>query len=114
MTETDVKRDIAQTARAMGAKCHRLNGGRVRVKGGWMHFDEDGTPDLLTVWPNSKTLYVEVKKPGESPTAVQKLRHRELRNMGHSVVVCHSVDEFVEAAGELNLVNGGKHGTGSR
>lgn len=108
MTETDVKRDIAQTARSMGAKCHRLNGGRVRVKGGWMRFDEDGTPDLLTVWPHSKTLYVEVKKPGESATAVQKQRHRELRDMGHAVVVCHSVEEFVEAVTELRLVGNGK------
>ena len=106
MTETEIKREIAKTSRAMGAKCHRLNGGKVRVKGGWMVFDEEGTPDLLTVWPGGITMYVEVKKPGEHPSDVQMKRHRELRDMEHAVVVCHSAEEFVEAAGELRDTNG--------
>ena len=51
-------------------------------------------------------MYVEVKKPGEHPTDVQMKRHRELRDMEHAVVVCHSAEEFVEAAGELRDTNG--------
>ena len=104
MTETEIKREIAKTSRAMGAKCHRLNGGKVRVKGGWMVFDEEGTPDLLTVWPGGITMYVEVKKPGEHPTDVQMKRHRELRDMGHSVTVCHSAEEFVASAREIMVL----------
>lgn len=103
MTESAIQRDIVTAGRAMGAKVYRLNAGKVRVKGGFMELAEDGTPDLLTVWPRGRLLFVEVKRPKEQPTVIQKLRHRELRNMGHAVCTAHSVEEFIEAMREMEV-----------
>lgn len=101
MTEAAIQREIMQAARAMGHKAFRMNAGKVRVKGGFMELAEDGTPDLLIIMSRGRSLWVEVKKPGEEPAVVQRLRHRELRNMGHAVTVARSVEEFIKAVGEM-------------
>ena len=62
---------------------------------------EEGTPDLLVVMRHGRCLWIEVKRPGEEPTTIQRLRHRELRNLGHAVAVAHSVDEFLKALKEV-------------
>jgi len=41
---------------------------------------------------NGQCVFVEVKQPGEKPTALQELRHRELRNEGFQVIVMTSVN----------------------
>ena len=45
-----------------------------------------GLPDLIATKPN-ETRWVEVKKPGKKPSAVQKYRHNELRSLGYLVEV---------------------------
>ena len=100
-SESAIQRDIIACAEAMGAKVYRMNAGRVRVRNGWMRLCEDGTPDLLTVWPHGVSLWVEVKRPGEEPTDAQRSRHRELRALGHAVAVCESTEQFVEAMDEV-------------
>lgn len=103
MTETAIQKEIMQTARAMGHKCYRINSGRAKTKGGYVHLAEMGTPDLFVIMSGGRSLWVEVKKPGEEPTVVQRLRHRELRNMGHAVTVARSVEDFIEAVREMEV-----------
>lgn len=97
LTETEIQKQIANTARAMGCKVYRMNAGG---RNGY-HGAEAGTPDLLVVMDFGYVLWVEVKRPGEEPTEIQAERHRELRGMGHAVAVCRSAEDFVAAVREL-------------
>src|SRR4029079_16310022 len=49
-------------------------------------------------------LYIEVKLPGEDPTDEQAAMHERLRDRGHRVDVCRSIEEIIEACvGYLSL-----------
>lgn len=97
MSESAIQRSITDMAVAHGYKVYRLNSGGRR---GRVRLLEDGTPDLLIVLRKGRSLWIEVKRPDEEPTVVQRLRHRELRNLGHAVAVCHSVPDFLAALRE--------------
>ena len=60
----------------------------------------NGMPDRLVLLPGSRVLWVELKTKGGALSEIQKLRHRELREKGHEVVVVWSkerVDELVQS-----------------
>lgn len=97
MTETAIQKQIIDCARAMGYKPFRMNAGH---RNGY-HGAEAGTPDLLVLMPGGRSLWVEVKTPSGEVSKVQRVRHRELRNLGHAVTVARSVEEFVEAVKEI-------------
>ena len=101
MTETEIQQQIITTARTMGHKAYRMNSGKVRIGNRRITLCEPGTPDLLIVMSGGRLLWIEVKRPGERPTETQKKRHKELRDMGHSVAVCHSLDDFLVALQEV-------------
>lgn len=44
-----------------------------------------GIPDLLCL-KNGRTVFIEVKKPGEDSEPLQKFRHQELRQQGFQVI----------------------------
>lgn len=50
-----------------------------------------GYPDLWCL-KDGRLVFAEVKRPGQMPTALQELRHRELRAAGFQVVVMTSVN----------------------
>ena len=101
MTETAIQKDIIATARNKHHKVYRMNSGGSRVRHGYIHLAEEGTPDLLIVMSGGRSIWVEVKRPGERPTEIQAKRHRELRKMGHAVTTCCSVEDFIVAISEL-------------
>lgn len=45
-----------------------------------------GIPDLLCL-KQGRTVFIEVKKPGEEPEPLQKFRHKELRQQGFQVII---------------------------
>jgi hypothetical protein len=94
LSESAIQRQIIEAAKVMGHKVYRTNAGRIRARNGWLQLAEEGTPDLLVVKNLGRSLWVEVKNPGEHATEIQKKRHRELRSLGHAVVVACSVEEF--------------------
>ncbi|NSW93008.1 MAG: VRR-NUC domain-containing protein [Firmicutes bacterium] len=58
-----------------------------------------GVPDRIVALPGGRTIYVELKKPGEKPEPLQLKRHRQLRDRGHQVYVIDSfkgVDDFIQ------------------
>lgn len=59
------------------------------------HFKKMGMlpsiPDLAILW-NGKTIFIEVKKPGEKPTPKQTLIHNAIRRLGFRVYVCVCVE----------------------
>jgi len=50
-------------------------------------------PDLWCL-KNGKVVFVEVKKEGEKPTALQLHRHKELKEMGFKVIVASSTKDI--------------------
>ena len=45
-----------------------------------------GLPDLIATKPN-ECRFIEVKRPGKKPSAIQEYRHNELRSLGFSVEI---------------------------
>ena len=52
----------------------------------------DGMPDRLILLPNGKIAFVEVKRHGEKPRALQEARHEMLRRLGFQVHVLDEVE----------------------
>lgn len=73
---------------------HRLQSGRVKVRGAWMHLEREGTPDLLALLSTGDApplpVYFETKAPKKGATAVQLKVHAELRRTGALVFVVQS------------------------
>ena len=97
VSETTLSRNIQEALARMGVRVLRLQSGRVRVKGGWMQLAPEGTPDLLAILKSGRVLWIEVKRPGEKPTAEQLAEHARLLRDGHAVAVVTTVQEAVDA-----------------
>ncbi|UIN27538.1 VRR-NUC domain-containing protein [Xylella fastidiosa] len=73
----------------------RAKGGEIRkVKWGGHH----GAPDRIAMLPEGRTLWVELKAPGQQCTPHQIREHERMRGMGQRVVVVDSlkgVDEVL-------------------
>lgn len=50
-----------------------------------------GIPDLCILTEGGKTLFIELKSAKGRVSAAQKMRHAELRALGHRVEICRSV-----------------------
>ena len=53
-----------------------------------------GVPDRLVLFPGGKICFAEMKAPGKSPTDLQRLRHRQLRDLGFRVYVIDSKEKI--------------------
>lgn len=49
---------------------------------------DTGWPDRLFILPHGRSLWIEFKSPGCTPTKKQEYIHARLRNLGHQVEVC--------------------------
>lgn len=61
-----------------------------------------GFPDRILILPDSTVAWIELKSKGCKPTKIQRIRHEELRAIGHYVFTFdskESVDKF------LNLIS---------
>ncbi len=61
----------------------------------------DGVPDRLILFPDGKMAFVEVKAPGKKPRALQKARHRQLRQLGFSVYVLDNTAQIEKIIDEI-------------
>ena len=61
-----------------------------------------GLPDRLVLLPRGETRLVELKAPGERPRESQRVVHRYLEAMGHTVTVIDTVEEARRWA-EMNV-----------
>ncbi len=95
--EADIQREVIAYLRARGHNVRKLHLGGMRARGkggsGWAKNEMAGFPDLLVLLPEGRTMWIEVKQPGKSPSESQVTRHRELRALGHTVVVAASVED---------------------
>jgi hypothetical protein len=63
----------------------------------------NGVPDRLVLLPGGKIGFVEVKKPGRSPGALQLQRHKQIRSLGFQVFV---LDNPGDIGGILDAIQG--------
>ena len=60
-----------------------------------------GVPDRLVLLPDGKICFVEMKAPGKKPTALQRLRYGQLRDLGFRVYVVDSMEGILEVVEEM-------------
>lgn len=64
--------------------------------GGKVALCPPGTPDLLLILPDGKSLFIEVKSERGKLTPSQKEMHATLELLGHRVIVARSVGDVLE------------------
>lgn len=86
MLERDIERALVKKVKMLGGKCEKfVSPGRRSV------------PDrIVTLPPNGRTIYVELKAPGKKPTKKQAKDHKERRELGCEVRVIDTLEQ-VEA-----------------
>ena len=55
--------------------------------------NKPGITDLICL-RDSRTIFIEVKRPGVLPTPLQKYRHDELRSKGFEVIIATSLSDI--------------------
>lgn len=90
-TENDIQKEIREFMQLHGWLVFRMNAGR---RGG-AQLCPAGTPDLLCL-KNGRVLFIEVKRPGQKPSKVQKEFHELLMGNGFTVIVACDIDDLSE------------------
>lgn len=83
MREREIERKLVAAIKVHGGICPKF------VSPGF-----DGMPDRVVLLPDGKIGFVEVKRPGEKPRALQLARHRLLRKMGFLVFVLDGEEQI--------------------
>lgn len=60
-----------------------------------------GMPDRLILMPNGKIGFAEIKTTGKKPTGLQKVAHKQLRELGFKVEVIDKPEQIEEFLNEL-------------
>ena len=92
MTEKQVEQKLVRAVRDCGGYCIKW------VAPGW-----NGAPDRIVLLPGARIGFVEVKRPGEKPREIQRVRHRQLKELGFEVFV---LDEPEQIAGIIQRIRG--------
>lgn len=87
MLETKIEQHLVREVNLIGGQALKLN------------TSKRGMPDRLVLLPGGRTVFVELKAPGEKPRPLQLKRIADLKNLGFTVKVIDSmeqVDRFVK------------------
>jgi hypothetical protein len=92
MRESDVEQYLVERVKAAGGEIRKVK---------WI--GRRGAPDRLAMLPVGpdwrRTVWVELKAPGEKPQPHQKREHDRMRRMGQTVVVLdswESINQFFD------------------
>lgn len=78
--ERDIEDYLVERARALGGEVRKVR---------WV--GRRGAPDRLVILPE-RSIWVELKAPGQRPKPHQTREHERLRRMGQEVAVVDSLD----------------------
>lgn len=84
MRERDIENYLVERVKAMGGEVRKVK---------WI--GRHGAPDRLVLLPG-RTVWVELKAPGEKPKAHQTREHNRMRRMGQRVEVVDSFERVDE------------------
>ncbi|MGE4215140.1 MAG: VRR-NUC domain-containing protein [Anaerotignaceae bacterium] len=88
MREKEIEKYLVDKIKSVGGKAFK-----------WVSPGNAGVPDRIVFLPEGKIFFIELKAPGNTPTALQSAKHRELKKLGHTVLVIDNkiqVDRFIE------------------
>lgn len=91
MLESAIVKSIVKMAKAEGWWVMKIHGGPYQLA---------GVPDLLCI-NRGRAVFLEVKRPGEKPTAIQVQRMNEIQRVGGAA--CHVVTSKEEARACLRV-----------
>lgn len=78
--EKTLEKYLCQKVKSLGGMCIKLTG-------------EVGIPDRLVILPTGKKVFVELKREGEKPRAIQDFMLKKLMNLGCDVLVIDSKED---------------------
>lgn len=67
-----------------------------RLKGKYIKMQTDfesGLPDRLVCFPRGWMSFLELKSTGDTPSSLQKVQHKKLRNLGYRVYVLDTMEK---------------------
>jgi len=103
--ETKAKGEIQKYLQMAGHKWLRLHSGIVRVKGGFMHSNEEGTADLVVFLKDRPAAFIEVKVEGQATEKARQEKQAafgaDMTELGHHYAICKSVDEVASFLGRV-------------
>jgi len=85
MRERDIEAYLVRRAKELAGEVRKVK---------WI--GRRGAPDRVVFLSGGKTLWVELKRPGQKANPHQLREHGCLRGMGQTVVVVDSLDEIEE------------------
>ena len=89
MRESKIEKALTEGAERLGAVVRKLK---------WI--GRDGAPDRVVMF-RGRTVWVELKRPGEVPRPIQENEHRLMRRAGQDVRVIDTLDGVDEFLREL-------------
>lgn len=95
MRESKIEKELVDQVKAIGGLAWKFVSPGTR-----------GVPDRLVILPGGRTIYVELKRPGEKPEPLQLKRHRELEARGHKVYVIDNIEEvhrFIQEVAKVEI-----------
>lgn len=97
LVENDVEQQCIDVLRLRQYRPERLHSGTFKSLDGkrYIKGHDKGTPDYLVAHPIFPAFYLEVKRPGESPTLEQAKKHVELRVCGFVVATIDRVEDLI-------------------
>lgn len=84
--ETKMSADAAEALEKLGFIVLRLQAGRARVKGGWMHGNKKGCPDRCALLSRSRVAFLEAKVGAGKRSPDQEKWHALAKRFGHIVI----------------------------
>lgn len=98
MSETsDITAPLLKALRKAGVMAHRMQSGKVKVRGGWMSLCEQGTADILCFPSRKPPTWLETKVASGKASDSQTDFADRVRSMGHRHFVVRSVEEGLDA-----------------
>ena len=79
MLEKDIEKYLTAKVKALKGKAYK-----------WVSPGNAGVPDRIVFLPKGRIIFVELKAPGQKPTALQNRVHRMLADLGADVRVVDS------------------------
>ena len=94
MSETrEVTNPLVKMLNQAGIFAMRLNSGKVKVKGGWMHLCPSGTADIIAFPKHKPITWVETKLEKGKQRPEQKTFQEVVESLGHRYVLARSINE---------------------
>jgi len=92
MRESDIEKYLVERVKAMGGEVRKVK---------WI--GRNGAPDRLVMLPD-RTVWVELKAPGQKCRPHQIREHERMRRMGQTVVVIDSLEGVGDVLDDFEVV----------